>query len=278
MNKPNNTPTSWSFEEITGGLGPLFSKQKFGVSIYNALTKLAVLYKSGAIESSLVCVRKMNDIEILDFDEDFFPGPENGDINIWNFSTWLSELTDKEAQTLIEDTITALRKLKLPLTLIENYIGALLYDWEIRPALLPATMFGELSMLDGKFKNLTLTTQDKKYMTQEFRKLSNIPSKGRIPKDKLPAWKIFERNILSGKNTTRRYRSVGLKLAALESKSTKIVENPRNGKLTFQKKVTDAEIFERDTPPNSAYSDEKLSEQSRKGAQNIRKHRQRLKE
>jgi hypothetical protein len=233
----NQAPQPWSFDDIVGPIGPLLTKQEFGVSIGIALPRLAVLYKSGAMHASLSKLRQNLDIDVLDFDEDYFPGPENSDINIWTFSTYLSELTDTKSKYLIESVIRELRRLDLPLTLIENYIGGLLYDWEVRPSLFPATMLGELSILDSKFGNLNLNTQDKKYLTQQFRKIFNIPARGRIPKDKLKAWAILEKNILSGKGKIRKYRRTDLKLAALEAKPLMLTEDSRKWEVHSRQEI-----------------------------------------
>lgn len=158
----SSVPTLNSLKDVIPALLANYAGQHFDVGIANAASRLPILYKSGRIQKSLETVRQNLDINILDIEEDFYPGPDNGDINIWNTSQFLNQLSEDDTKRLMESVIGALRQLSLPLMLIENYITALLYNSEIKPTLLPTTMFGDLFLVD-KFKDLNLTTQDKKF-------------------------------------------------------------------------------------------------------------------
>ncbi len=171
-------------------------------------SRLPLLNETGAMEASLVKLRKRHHIPRLKPEEDFYEFTEDNDINLYNSSPWFHSLSQQEDFALLADVVEELRKFELPLTLIENYTAALVYRVPVLSTMLPTTFLGNLLLIAGNLDEIPLSTEDKEYALAEFRHAFGIRFRGRVPKLKKEVWDAFQKLVIScGVNKVRRLRS-----------------------------------------------------------------------
>jgi hypothetical protein len=267
MDKSTQKPYEWSIAVLGEPLKEVKEKE-FESEINITKSKLAAYYADGIIEESLTLLREKHHIPKLDFEDDFCDMTDAPDQSVYACSTWYGCLTPEQDKELTTDVLLELQHLKLPLTLIEKYTEALLYNFKIKQTLNPATFLFNLVFIVDKFKELHLSTFQKKYLNSEIRRLLKLPKKGRIPKDK-EIYFDWMKTVQTGKNQSRPFRNNREKLAAIAPKKEYDYHDPVSEK-TSKVKETDF------TKASKLYPKETSDSAELKTRNRLKKDRQRL--
>lgn len=246
-----------------------FSYPYTNSNIKIAQSRVDLHEESGELEKSLNWIRRKHKFKLLDWKDDMNLEIDCADITAITASSWYNSLTEIEEQKLITDIFNELYRMEIPVMAAENYIESALYGAKLVVPMFPMQLFYLITMLPPWYE-LKLSTADKKWVKMLYKKYYNLPQKGAIPKAERERWNHFKKFVLNAKpQRVRRFKATEMKKATLKEKGVVIDKNFGDGHGRPYR-LTDADIA-------GAVFDFESSEQDFLNAQNLRKHRQRIK-